>query len=269
MKKLILLNGQWQGGGNIETLVGARSIEKVFLKNTEFNAVPISNNEYLEIEHDIYGYRILVEQIKAAHSIIRQANPDVIFTIGGGCDADISSLAYMNEKYDGDFSVLWFDAHGDLNSPLESSSKLLYGMPARILLGEDAGEISKVVTRKVLPCNFINIGGRDLEASEKRIINDRHLQHILPLEFSTCNKRLLGTLNKNVYIHFDLDVLDPIEFSDTPLPVPDGLRFSDAMYFLKSLAQSHNIVGMGLYEYIGNDASNSVVAQLVRFGLGI
>ena len=83
------------------------------------------------------------------------------------------------------------------------------------------------------------------------------------------SKRLLGTLNKNVYIHFDLDVLDPIEFSDTPLPVPDGLRFSDAMYFLKSLAQSHNIVGMGLYEYIGNVASNSVVAQLVRFGLGI
>ncbi|WP_368501527.1 arginase family protein [Phascolarctobacterium sp.] len=57
-----------------------------------------------------------------------------MFSVGGGCDADVPVIAYLNKKYGGKLTVLWLDAHGDLNSPQESQTGLFYGMPARTLL---------------------------------------------------------------------------------------------------------------------------------------
>ena len=61
-------------------------------------------------------------------------SPDKLFTLGGGCDADVPCLLYLNEEYRGDLTVIWFDAHGDLNTPEESATSLFYGMPLRSLM---------------------------------------------------------------------------------------------------------------------------------------
>ena len=56
--------------------------------------------------------------------------------IGGTCGAEIAPVAYLNNHYESDLAILWFDAHGDLNTPKTSLSGHFHGMVLRTLLGE-------------------------------------------------------------------------------------------------------------------------------------
>jgi arginase len=48
----------------------------------------------------------------------------------------MAPISYLNKLYGGDLAVVWFDAHGDLNSPATSVSQNFHGMPLRCLLGD-------------------------------------------------------------------------------------------------------------------------------------
>lgn len=167
-KKEILINGQWQGGGNKETLYGARAIADM---RSPYDTVPVSEDPQLEMESGIIGYKAIRRQISDALRILEEKNPDTLITIGGGCDADIASIAYMNRKHNGKLSVIWFDAHGDLNSPDESISHLFYGMSLRTLLGE-CDPISELIPLPLSPKQIIHIGGRDFDKAELEFIEN-------------------------------------------------------------------------------------------------
>ncbi len=55
--------------------------------------------------------------------------------------------------------------------------------------------------------------------------------------------------NKNIYVHIDLDVLDPTEFPYVPLPAAGGLKNNTLLELLKRLREEFKIVGLGLLEY--------------------
>ncbi len=38
--------------------------------------------------------------------LLTEDAPDRLFTLGGGCDADVPGIVYMNEKYHGELAVL-------------------------------------------------------------------------------------------------------------------------------------------------------------------
>ncbi len=71
----------------------------------------------------------------------------------------------------------------------------------------------------------------------------------------------------HVYIHLDLDVIDPADFPDTPLPVDNGLHFGEVYGILKAF--SDNLVGLGIFEYARLGAKNDYIEKLIRFGLAL
>ena len=73
--------------------------------------------------------------------------------------------------------------------------------------------------------------------------------------------------NSNIYIHLDLDVTDPGEFADTPLPVAGGLRCEEVYGILE--AASDKIIGLGIYEYIPSQKKNAYIEKLIKFGLAL
>lgn len=205
--------------------------------------------------------------------ILRIKKPETIFTIGGGCDADIPTVAYLNEQLEGNLTVLWFDAHADLNTPAESSTALFYGMPVRFLLGCGDDDFSEIVKVPLTPKQIINIGGRDLDIPEKQFIADSGLcsisAHSVITDYTTVLEAIQSSHHNNIYIHMDLDVFDPIAFSNTPLPVPDGLSIDIILKILMLLKSKTNIVGFGLYEYKPCGEKNTVVEQLIRYALSL
>ena len=120
MSKLFLVNSQWQGGGAISAMHGIHEIENLYLKDENcsiphempYETVSVDGSEEsLAMKNDILGYDAIKKQTNEASALIAKHNPDKIFTIGGSCEADISSILHLNEKYRGDLLVIWIDAH--------------------------------------------------------------------------------------------------------------------------------------------------------------
>lgn len=271
MDKLNLINPQWQGGADIAVLAGTREIEELYLKDAPAARVPVSGNPALTAEHGVLGYREIKQQTLAALGILRGSGAKRVFTVGGSCDADAASILYANEIYRGDLAVLWLDAHGDINAPEESATHLFYGMPVRMLLGGCGAAFADIVPEPMAPRQFVHLGARDLEAPESRFMRRSRMPLIHALGAADLPGAVLEALRitgkRHLYVHLDLDVLEPADFPHTAVPVEAGLPLNALLPLLAALRQKTKPVGFGVFEYIPAGVITGAMEQLVRFGL--
>ncbi|MGB0449639.1 MAG: arginase family protein, partial [Porticoccaceae bacterium] len=68
---------------------------------------------------------------------------------------------------------LWFDAHGDINTPKTTPSGNIHGMPLAHLLGYGDRDLANIMgfSPKVRPENVVLIGIRDIDAGERELIH--------------------------------------------------------------------------------------------------
>lgn len=128
-------------------------------------------------------------------------------------------VSWLNRYYDGDLAVIWFDAHGDLNTPASSPSKHFHGMPLRALLGEG----DPVVVKEV--AELTSDSGSLVEAVREKGIGQ-------------------------VYIHIDLDVLEPRIYPNIKHPTANGLSPEELLGLLSGLAAEFRIAGCSILEYL-------------------
>lgn len=274
MRKLNLVNPQWQGGAEIATLLGTREIEELYMKDAPYVCVPMTDSaDALVAEHDVIGYRVIEQQTQAALAILRDSGADRMFTVGGSCDADVASILYANEVYNGDLAVLWLDAHGDINSPAESATHLFYGMPVRMLLGDCGGAFADIHYKPLAPRQFINAGGRAFDTAESSFMQ-LHQIPVIPArgapDLTDAVMQAIALTGKgHLYVHLDFDVLDPAEFPYTAVPVEAGLPMNQLLPLLTALRQKTDLIGFGIFEYIPSGAACDALEQLVRFGLDL
>jgi len=122
--KEILVNGQWQGGADPVTYDGAKEITEMYLTGLDYVILPVSTDKSeMEVKKNgVRGFNVLHRQMQSAYDRLQTDAPDKVFVLGGGCDADVPAIVYLNEKHQNDLTVIWLDAHGDLNTPSESAS---------------------------------------------------------------------------------------------------------------------------------------------------
>ena len=272
--KMVFVNPQWQGGADKVTLRGAEEIEEIYLNNVNYIKSPVSERtDELDLEHDVKGFSVLKRQMEQALALLNRNAPQKLFSIGGSCDADIPAIAYLNQKYSGDLVVLWFDAHGDLNTPSESSTKLFYGMPARMLLDESGQSLSSIVERPLYSEQFMHIGGRDLDDSEWEHIKTASIKTMAPKALIEQPEHIRDWIHltgyNNVHIHMDLDILEPNEFPHTPLSVGNGVSFHSLFTALQLIREHCHIVGFGLYKYQPCGMRLQMMEKLIEFGLSL
>lgn len=257
MKNLFLHFPQWQGSGKTNELFsGAKKICKK-LNNYDWTEVPVVEQEDLLIENQILGYASIRKQLENATKIISDFNPEKIFTVGGGCDVEIAPVNYLNKQYDGNLSIVWLDAHGDLNTPTSSPSKNFHGMPLRTILGEGDSTMLRYVSHPIKPEQLYLIGVRELDEPESDYIQKNHLQ-IFELANEEKAVELANILNgNNIYIHIDLDVIDPLEFLDVKCPTHQGISLQVLTKFLSTIEKVGNIVGGSVVEFVPNDQNDS------------
>ena len=268
MKK-ILINGQWQGGADLSTLCGAEEIESLYLKGINYEKADVtsSDTDCLPIENNIVGYDILRKQMEQVFRKLEADQPDKLFTIGGGCDADFPTIAYMNQKYIANLKILYFDAHGDINSPEESKSKLFYGMPLRCLIEGSDGFVFPMVHCGIKPEQIIHIGARELDDAEVQFMNKNGIKRIAADELEATDFKKIIADDEKTYIHLDLDVLKPQEFSHVPLPVPNGIPAEVLKTVLGNIKKNSNVVGVGIFEYKRCGQENELLKHLIQYGI--
>jgi arginase len=148
--------------------------------------------------------------------------------LGGCCCAHVGAVEGLAARFDR-LALVWFDAHGDLNTPETSPSGNEWGMPLRMILDGGAVAIEDVVL----------VGARDLDPPEQEWIEASGLR----TGAEGLDAALDGT--DAVYVAFDADVLDPAAL-DSFMPVPGGLGLVEAERVLEGIAGRHAVAGLGL-----------------------
>lgn len=261
--QLYLCFPQWQGAGKSNELYWGANALKRSLDGYHFVDIPVVEREYLEECNNIIGYTSLVKQLRFAKEKVELASPSTIFTIGGGCDVEIVPVSYLNQRYDGNMLVVWIDAHGDLNTPESSPSGLFHGMPLRALLREGDRAIVNIIKRPLTPKNVVLVGVRNLDLAEQEYIKGKNLLSIPTAGAISAVKRVLEqSKHKYVYIHIDLDVLDPKEFPYVKCPTPKGFSLQDLEEVIITIKQAKSVVGGSIVEYApGIDNAGVLVAK--------
>ena len=268
MKK-VYINRQWQGGADPVTRDGAEEIANLYLTGQDYVDLPVSTDMTAK-KNGIRGFDVLRRQMRSAYEHLRTDAPDRLFTLGGGCDADVPAIVYLSEKYRGNLTLVWLDAHGDLNAPEESASALFYGMPLRSVMDDHCfGLLENPSPLK--PSQVIHIGGRDFDDAESAFISETGLAAHTVQEVRSDGvfpRRMAREIQPGpVYIHLDLDVLDPSGFPNTPLPVDGGLRCGEVWGILNAFAD--RLVGLGVYEYAPVGPKTAFMEKLIQFGLAL
>lgn len=153
--------------------------------------------------------------------------PERPLVLGGCCCAHIGAVEGLAARH-GRISVLWFDAHGDLNTLESSPSGNLWATPLRMLIDSGAVDATDVAL----------VGARNLDPPEEDYIRATGIH----VGASGIDGALAGA--GCTYVAFDADVLDPAEVAMF-MPEPDGLSRAEAEGILREVAEKTKVLGAG------------------------
>jgi arginase len=167
--------------------------------------------------------------------------------LGGDHSTAIGTLAGISPHYQS-LGVIWYDAHGDLNTAETSPSGNIHGMPLAVSLGLGHTSLTEIAgySPKVKPENVVIIGARSLDSGEKALIKEKGIKVFTMHEIDRIGmtKVIEDTINylkektDGVHLSFDLDGLDPMEAPGVGTPVHGGISFRESCLAMEMLAES-------------------------------
>ncbi|RPJ03596.1 MAG: hypothetical protein EHM31_00245 [Candidatus Aminicenantes bacterium] len=126
--------------------------------------------------------------------------------------------------------LIYFDAHADFNTPETTLSGMLGGMDVAVAAGMCLTRLRlKTGLDPALPTKYVVFGGlRDVDPLERELLDRSECQYLSVEDIragaSVIDEqvRRLGRLTDVIYVHVDMDVLDPAEVAGHPLTAPEG-----------------------------------------------
>ncbi len=193
---------------------------------------------YPEVGHLAVQQDMLDEQNELLAAML-PARPIVL---GGCCCSHVGATQGLARRFDR-LAVVWFDAHGDLNTPESSPSGNEWGMPLRMLLDEGVIASEDVAL----------VGARNLDPPEIEYMAEAGIDDSL-------ERALVGA--DAAYVALDLDVLDPRE-ADVFMPEPDGPSADEIEALLRDIADRSTIAGIGVTGFLATERNVAVVARML------
>jgi arginase len=253
MKILKLLYPEWQGfGEDNRSNEGAFTVCEAFSQGNKFVEIDVLRKEHLIVEGGILGRSSIAKNSMRAFDQLNVEQPDKIFMIGGTCGSEIVPVAYLNQYYHRDMAVLWFDAHGDLNTPGSSPSGHFHGMVLRTLLGDGDQILLEFVPSPLSASQVTLVGVRDLDMSEIEYVSEEDIT-IIPPDGLTDSRPVIEAVERygssNIYIHLDLDFFNPEDFEGAQIPASGGLTIDQFVPILSDLNSRFKVVGLSVVEF--------------------
>ena len=170
--------------------------------------------------------------------------PERPLVLGGCCCSHIGAVEGLAARH-GRLGLIWFDAHGDLNTPETSPSGNEWGMPLRMLLDSGAVSANDVAL----------VGARNLDPPEQEFVAEAGI-HQGPDGID----RALDDIDC-VYVALDCDVFEPSEITSF-MPEPGGLQVDEVVPLLERICRDHAVLGAGLSGLAPDDRNVEPVTRL-------
>lgn len=177
--------------------------------------------------------------------------------LGGDHSIAIGTLAGVAKHYQ-NLGVIWYDAHGDLNTAETSPSGNIHGMPLAVSLGIGHPLLTGIggYSPKVKPENVVIIGARSLDEGERILIKEKGIKvftmhEIDRLGMSRVMEETIAYLKDKtdgVHLSLDLDGIDPSECPGVGTPVIGGISYRESHLAMEMLEESNLITSAEFVE---------------------
>jgi arginase len=180
-------------------------------------------------------------------------NGDGVFVLAGDDTAAIGVVSGLEQAAGAAtaIGVVWVDAHGDFNTPETSFSGILAGMPVAILAGL-AGPVWRNAAGLATPVatgNIILAGVRELDEKEEELIRSTDVQVVPATELCDGETfvQAIDQLTRRcalLYLHVDLDVLDPRFVPSASTPSANGLSIEELIATMTTVFQTGRVAAV-------------------------
>jgi len=150
---------------------------------------------------------------------------------GGTCNHLVGMMAGLQQGLGADarIGLVWFDAHGDFNTPRTSHSGMLGGMPVAVVAGlchptwrEGAGMTAPLATDRIVMVDVRNLDPEEATLVAATDVTIAQLRPDAPGPRVDEAVMDLAARVDHLYLHIDADVLDKSLQPNHPTAEPDG-----------------------------------------------
>ncbi|NIM94619.1 MAG: hypothetical protein GTO18_13040 [Anaerolineales bacterium] len=236
-------------------------LENLFQPDWVLNKPPLTSD--VKEERISTLHQSLADQVSEA---LRAGERPV--SIAGDCCTAIGVMAGLQHSEFHPFLV-WFDAHGDFNTWDTTPSGFLGGMPLAMIVGR--GEQTFVDAVDLKPQDedqVILTDGRDLDPGERESVEESAIHHT-PYVLDLLD---LPLPEAPLYVHFDVDVLNPEVAPAMSYPAEGGPSQEELQEVFWLLSETGRVVAVSMSswnpDFDADGQTQTVCMDLLRVLLG-
>lgn len=228
---------------------------------TDTGDVSVEDRKNLEIGNPKLKYldeisRVNHEIAQRVEEAIRQGRKAIV--LGGDHSVCLGAVAGASAAVNRELGLIYFDAHGDMNTDETTLTGNIHGMHLASLMGFGANELVNVYGEgaKIAKENLLHIGGSDLDQGEKDLIARENLSVFTLFDLLSQNLgpalRMIDELaarTPNIWISLDLDSIDRLYAPGAGMPNEKGLTYREIATLAQYIGDKCNVIGIDVVEY--------------------
>ena len=182
-----------------------------------------------------------------------------VAVLGGECTLVAGTISGALEV-EPELTLVYLDAHGDFNTLATTPSHFVGGMCLAHVCGRQVAALLWPGVRRIAEERTILVGTRQLDPGESgNLMRSRILRIPFDREQPDAPGLLAAVRRRPVWVHIDIDVIDPREVPAVVLPVEGGAGLHELRELLSGIAQVSDVRGV---ELCGYDPRQDVAAAL-------
>lgn len=211
-------------------------------------------------------YSMIAEAVRSSRRADRLS-----VVLSGSCGGAIGAASGMTGTTRG---AVWLDRHGDFNTPETTRSGLLDGMTLSSLTGRCWRTMCSGVRgfERLRDEDVVLIGAQDLDEGEAGLLAESGLVHVPtahPLDRCFEEIEALAARVSSVYVHVDLDVLDPSEGRANAFVTSGGLPAQELYAVLEFTVGTCPVEVVTFASYDPEVDEDDHVAQIANQAAGV
>lgn len=200
--------------------------------------------------------RVNEELARQTEQAVRDGNKVIV--IGGDHSINLGGVSGVSAAVQGELGLIYFDAHGDMNTDETTLTGNIHGMHLASLMGFGAKQLVDVhgAGAKLATKNLLHIGGSDFDQAELDLVQREKLDAFMLMDLLRYGMGplfdkidALGERLPNIWVSVDLDAIDRMYAPGAGMPNAKGLLYREIATLAEYIGTHCNVVGVDVVEY--------------------
>ena len=245
-----------------------KALDKIKVKYKDFGNIFVP--KALHIDEGKRRHYTTIKALGRAYKVKRKWNIDKCFPIIFGGDHSITMFNLMEMSKYRKIGLLYFDSHGDFNTPQITPSGNIHGMVVSRIVGRCLMDLLPDRQKFCREDTVVLMGTRNLDKEEKQLLKKSKVTviNMKDIKRMGCKKAMMKALkivNKGTdgfHLSIDLDVVDPKFAPAVSTPVKGGFSKKDLLKIMK-MCHDSNVLSADFVEYIPKEDKKCLTAKTI------